>query len=320
MDAVGKESRKELYSCLPEKIRYALSLSKNQPLLESAQELRLRRGRVQSLTVSGENYILSAQGLFVKEAYSPLILTEEELRESVSRLCDGSVFAHAREIGNGYVTKGGCRVGICGRAAVENGVIRGFCEYDALNIRFPRMIPSAADPLLRYIAENGTEFTGGILILSPPGVGKTTLLRSLCAALSHGFSDGGVRRRARICVLDEREEIFLAGVFETCLCDFLSGCPKECGIELATRTLSPEFIVCDEIGNEGEAKEILRGASGGITFIATCHGRTRSELYEKEETARLLRAGIFGTLCILSIQDGVRLCAIEKIEKEDAKR
>ena len=153
--------------------------------------------------------------------------------------------------------------------------------------------------------------------MSPPGVGKTTLLRSLCAALSGGFSDKGVRRRARVCVLDEREEIYMPDVFDKSICDFLSGCPKAQAIELATRVMSPEFIVCDEIGNDAEASEILRGASGGIVFIAACHGYSLDELYRKEQTARLLCAGVFGTVCTLSENGGVRSCAIRDIGKEE---
>ena len=137
MDVFRKENREELFSCLPEAIRRALCLAQNAPLLSCASELRLRRERVQSLTVGKENYILSSDGLFVKEAYLPQLLSEEELRESVARLCGGSIFAHAEELRRGYVTKGGCRVGICGKAVTENGLLRGFCEYDALNIRLP---------------------------------------------------------------------------------------------------------------------------------------------------------------------------------------
>ena len=122
-------------------------------------------------------------------------------------------------------------------------------------------------------------------------------------------------RRARVCVLDEREEIYMPAVFEKSLCDFLSGCSKAQGIELATRTLSPEFIVCDEIGNEGEADAILRGATGGVTFIAACHGSAPEELFRKKETARLLSAGIFRTLCTLSMKNGERYCAVQAMPK-----
>ena len=107
----------------------------------------------------------------------------------------------------------------------------------------------------------------------------------------------------------------MPAVFEKSLCDFLSGCSKAQGIELATRTLSPEFIVCDEIGNEGEADAILRGATGGVTFIAACHGSAPEELFRKKETARLLSAGIFRTLCTLSMKNGERYCAVQAMPK-----
>ena len=310
-----KDRKGELLACLPDTVKNACFLLQNKELMKKASELRLRRDRVQSLTVGKEAYILSRDGLFEKQPYAPVMLTEKQLRDSVERLCDGSVFACSETIRYGFVTKCGCRVGISGKAVTENGKICGFREYDALNIRFSRHIPDAAAPLLRFIAENGFGKIGGILLVSPPGIGKTTMLRSLCAALASGFSDGGTRRRARVFIADEREEIYMPEVFEKTLCDFLSDCPKAQAIELATRVLSPEFIVCDEIGNDGEADAVLRGASGGIVFIAACHGNSIEELYQKRQTARLLREGVFGTVCILSEQNGMRRCTVQSVRK-----
>lgn len=306
----------EILSCLPEVIVRALTLPRNSALLREATELRLRRGRYQSLTAAGSNYVLSRDGTFMSRVYDPELLTEKQLRDCVYRLCDGSLFSCEESLRRGFVVKGGCRVGICGRGIVKNRIPQGFSEYDALNLRICRHIPAAAEELLRYIACHGSADVGGILVLSPPGVGKTTLLRSLCSALSTEFDDGGVRRGARLCILDEREEIYLPEAFKTGFADVLSGYPKAEGIELATRVMAPEYIVCDEIGSEREAEEIYRAAAGGVTFIASCHGNSVAELYRKPEMAKLLRERIFQTVCRLFFTGGRRTCDITRVEEE----
>lgn len=307
MDILAK---KDLLSCLPESIRTSLLRWENAPLLERATELRLRKDRYQSLTVGQKNYILSCDGFFCENARSPQRLTEDELRDCVFRLCDGSIYAHEENLKKGFVVKNGVRVGIGGKCIVKDGRPVGFCEYDSLNFRFPRHIPDAAEALLRHIGRKGLSAVGGILLFSPPNVGKTTLLRSLSSALSRPFDDGGRIRSARVCVLDEREELYLPEAFPDGFSDFLIGCPKSYGIEFATRVLSPEILACDEIGNDREAQTIARAASGGITFIATCHAACASELYRKRETAELLENGIFRTLCRLTVENGLHGCEI----------
>lgn len=307
--------KKELLACLPESIATAILRRENAALVSKASELRLRKDRYQSLTVGQTNYVLSADGTFCENVYAPLRLTEEELRECVFRLCDGSIYAHEENLKKGFLVKNGIRVGIGGKCILKNGQPFGFCEYDSLNFRFPHHIPNAAAPILAHIAKNGLPDVGGILIFSPPNIGKTTFLRALCSALSRSFEDGGHRRSARVCVLDEREEIYLPEAFPDGFSDFLFGCPKSYGIELATRVLSPDILACDEIGNGDEANAICRAASGGILFIATCHAASFEELYRKCETAQLLKSGVFRTLCRLYIENGRHDCEIRPAEE-----
>jgi stage III sporulation protein AA len=129
--------------------------------------------------------------------------------------------------------------------------------------------------------------TRGILIYSPPGVGKTTLLKGVSVKLSSGYS----ARRAVI--IDSRGELEIDGVSELCL-DILSGYPKGTGIEIASRTLNAEVIICDEIGSSAEAAAIISAHNCGVPLIATAHADNIKELLSKPGIRALHRAGIFG--------------------------
>lgn len=275
-----------LFPLLPKKVgdtaQELLHIGKAQGI----SEIRLRAGGVQSFTVFGEN-------IEIKN----LVLTEKDISDIVYRLCEGSVYAHSEELKHGYISFYGIRVGVCGKALFcENGIC-GFSRYTSLNIRIPYHIENSADELMQYISVNGSEKTGGILAVSPPCAGKTTFLRAFASKLSKGYCDGGTDRKRRVCIIDEREEIYLPEVFDGGFCDVLLSYPKTQAVELCTRVMSPEYIVCDEIGNENEALSILESASRGIIFASSCHGTTLEDVMKKKWISRLFENGVFKTVC-----------------------
>ena len=106
------------------------------------------------------------------------------------------------QLRSGYVTAaGGVRVGICGEGATREGELLSFRRITSLALRVPHALPGVARPLLPQLAEGGE--LSNTLILSPPGLGKTTLLRDLIRCVSLGE---GVRPR-RVGVADERGEL-----------------------------------------------------------------------------------------------------------------
>ena len=187
----------------------------------------------------------------------------EELAECVCLLSRGSLYTYEESIKNGYIPlpEGG-RAGVCGEMLFREGRAAGIKRITSVNLRLHRLVRNFALPLLwRY------EQTGlcGCIVYAPPAMGKTTFLRSAAVLLS----EGAVLPPLKVAVADERSEI-LSVPLSHGLLDVVSGCPKAQAIELLTRTMSPDVILCDEIG-AGEAAAVLEAQNTGVRLIASAH-------------------------------------------------
>lgn len=245
------------------------------------EEIRLRAGRKASLTVGGRNLMTEA------------VLTQSDLTAILTRMCGGSIYAYSQTIHEGYITlPDGIRVGVAGRAVCEGGRVIGVCEITALCIRLPHRYGSMGGMVCRLLRSlnNGRASPQGILIYAPPGEGKTTLLRAVAAGLAG--ADGGTPLRT--VVVDTRGELG----FETdgrglCL-DVLRGYPRARGVEIATRTLSAQVIVCDEIGDTEEAMSLISSHHGGVPLVASAHGGTVEEILRRTGIRLLHESHLFG--------------------------
>ncbi len=258
---------------LPERVR--LDIREQAAKLTRLEEIRLHTGRRATLTSSGKNLPTSA------------VLTRQEIDRTLTRLCEGSVYAYRDTIAEGYISlRGGIRVGVCGRAAISGGRIVGVYDIDTLAIRIPHKSPLLGREVIKLLGE--MNYTRGVLIYSPPGVGKTTLLRSLALLLSSGND------ARRVSVVDTRGELaFSLDSAALCL-DLLSGYPKAAGISLAARTLGAQIIICDEIGNRAESDAIREAHNCGIPLIASAHAGSVRELLGRSGIGELHRSGCFG--------------------------
>ena len=266
-----------LLSLFPPRLREAVTaLFPTDP----PEEIRIRRCRPVSLTAGGETLLPG------------VTLNGNETDRLFSELCLGSSHAFEVEIGEGYVPLGdGVRLGLGGTFDLTGEgsavTVRGVRQVETLVLRLPHEVPDAALPVYRIWEKKG--FRGGILLYAPPGGGKTTVLRDLARLL------GGKNCRRRAVVIDDRREIFQRERFEDTVTDFVTGLPKQAGFELAVRALSPEVLLCDELG-ASETEGIRRTAGSGVPLIATVHASSFTELKARPGIGELLADGVFPTV------------------------
>ncbi len=266
------ENRKELdkiLALLPARICAAIDAACDGISGSNINELRLRRDRPVSLTVDGKNIIL------------PVRCMASEIKGAVLALCGGSPYAFASEIEQGYLPMtDGIRCGVCpsfGRGASVD-------EITSLCLRFPYDTECAHG--IDLLCFDGNRVIPSLLF-SPPGVGKTTVLRMLIRSMCSGDSP------LRGAVIDTKRELYTARSASNTLTDYLFGYSKGAGIELATRTLSPEVVFCDEIGSESDAMSILEAANTGVPLIASAHADGFESLVKRPHIKRLIDARVF---------------------------
>lgn len=248
---------------------------------ETVEEIRLRAGRYAGITAGGRNLTANA------------ILTVAELTAILTHMCGGSLYAYSQTINQGYVTlPSGIRVGVAGRAVCEEGHIIGICEITGLCIRLPHRFGRMGGTVCRLLrsmaAEGGSP--QGVLIYAPPGEGKTTLLRAVTAGMAGADGEPPLRT----VVVDTRGELSFETDGQGLCLDILQGYPRACGVEIATRTLSAQLIVCDEIGDVEEAMALISAHHGGVPLVATAHAGTPEELLRRTGIRLLHEAHLFG--------------------------
>jgi len=284
----------KLRSCLPTQVSSAI-LQLDKTTLDKICEIRLRREGITTVTIGGQNFVLSLTGL-TDDTSRAVICQKQDIDDFLFKFCKGSVFSYETTIKEGFIVSDGIRAGMGSLSSQASGM-----EFDisSINIRIPRYVKGCADGIFTHICKNGFEDGKGILIISKPGVGKTTLLRDLAVSLSTGTAFG----LKRVCVIDERNEIYMQKVFEHCCIDFISGIDKCRGIERASRLLSPEIIICDEISGSEEAKRITTQKNSGVIFIASYHADSYESALKKPYILDMFNNGVFSHIYTL-IREG----------------
>lgn len=258
---------KELLGILPSWLRPEVdALGK-----EKLQELRMRCNAPPELVLGGKSHWLNRD------------VSPEDIRFVINTASQYSPWT-AATISKGYLTApGGHRIGLCGEASCREGKVTGIREPHSLCIRVCRDFPG--------ISANLLPVTGSLLILGAPGWGKTTLLRDLSRQIALDQT---------VTVVDERGEVFPAGIPQGKRMDVLSGCPKGEGIEMVLRSMAPDWIAVDEITAQSDCKAIRNATGCGVRFLATAHATSREDFYARPIYRPLAELGIFPYLCILN--------------------
>lgn len=270
-----------------------------QDIKEQAQEIRLRVNRPVSVCCANGVYFLNENGrLSCRLDEKGLCASREDMEETFRNVCSYSIYSHQNEIKNGFVTlSGGHRVGICGTAVIVGGAVNGLRDISSINIRIARQMYGCADGIMRTL---GKKISQGVLLAGTPSSGKTTILRDMARQLASGLC-GNVRK---VAVVDERGE--LAGTYQGVpqndlgmSCDVLDGYPKGEGILQAIRSLSPEFIICDELGGFADVEAAAQGLNAGVGMIASIHAGSVQELLKRKQAVSLLETGAFANVVLL---------------------
>lgn len=262
--------------------------------LSKLHEIRLRRGGKLSVSAYGSEYFVTPAGQLRSSPEKAVDVTPEEIEHTYREALQNSVYSFEKEICRGYVTyEGGCRVGFCGKAVcTADEHLTSIKEISSVNIRIAKEVIGCADELYNKLFSQGLT---SVLIAGPPASGKTTVLRELCRKLSENY---------RISLIDERNEIaaMYKGVPQNDIgykTDVFSSYPKAEAMMTAVRVMSPQIMICDEIGSDDELRAFEYALNSGIYLIAACHAGSMDELTRRKTLAALIEQKAFKKVVFL---------------------
>ena len=260
-------------------------------IADKLEEIRLRSSKPLTLKIEQE--------IIVTE----YIVSQQEVLQSFEKICESSIYSYRKQICDGYITiKGGNRVGIVGSAVVDNGQVTNINYISSLNFRIASQRIGCSNNVMEDIIDFQNNSVYNTLIVSPPGCGKTTLLRDIIRNISNGTV--GFNGKT-VGIVDERGEIaaMYKGIPQNDIgirTDVIDNMPKPQGMKILVRSMAPDVIACDEIGSKEDVQAIDYAMCSGVKGIFTAHGKTIEEISKNSELSQLLNRHMFERIILLN--------------------
>ncbi|OPJ56936.1 stage III sporulation protein AA [Alkalithermobacter paradoxus] len=287
------------------------------------EEIRMRVKRPLMLIGNNKEYFISDKGrVFTKFNSECYIVSSEDIEQTFQIICKHSIHSFLEDIKKGFITvRGGHRVGLGGKVLIEGDNIKNIKHISSLNIRISKQVLNCSKRVLRHIISSSNKINN-TLIISPPQCGKTTLLRDIVRNISNGVDEYNFEGLKTV-VIDERNEISgsYLGMPQMDIgirTDIIESCPKDIGIMMVLRAMSPNVIVTDEIGSSKEINALYNALNGGVSLITTVHGYGMEDIQNRKEINRLLDKELFKKVIVLSNRLGPG--TVEKIYDLEEKR
>ena len=268
---------------------------------ELLQELRLRINEPLILIYDGKEYFVSENGNLEHECELGYVVNTNDIKETLEYISSFSLYAYEDEIRQGFITvQGGHRIGLAGKVILEQGKVKSVKHISFINIRMSHEKKGCGKKIIPYIYDNNQ--ICHTLVISPPGCGKTTLLRDMVRLISNGDDE---HPGVSVGVVDERSEIGACyrGVPQNDIgmrTDVLDCCPKAEGMLMMIRSMSPALIAVDEIGKREDIDALAYVMNCGCQILATVHGSSIDDVKNKPVLRKLVEEKLFKRFIVLS--------------------
>ena len=277
-----------ILKCLPTQLA-KLILEHN---IQKLEEIRIRANKPVILKLGQVEIVLN------------YTITTNEIIGILQNICNNSIYTYQNQICNGFITlPGGNRVGIAGNVVIKDGQVSNISYIYSLNFRISHQINGASDNILKYVLDTKNNTIFNTLIVSPPGAGKTTMIRDLAKRISNGINEINFRG-LDVSIIDERGEIaaMTKGITFNDVgirTDVLDNVPKSIGIRMAVRSMAPKVIIADEIGNKDDVNIINYAICSGVKCIFTAHGSNMEDLLKNNEINKIINLQLFSKIIFL---------------------
>ena len=262
-----------------------------------AEEFRLRTGCAPTALVGGTELPISDAAV-----------TQDDIACVIEKATRASVHAVQHDMVKGFISCGfGLRLGVCGTGIISGGAVVGLRDFSSVSIRIPHEVHCCGGEAAKALRDS----RDNTLIVSPPGGGKTTLLRELIRSMSVSGT--------RVAVADERGE--LAAVYRGApqfdigpMTDVMSDVPKSEAVMMLLRAMNPQVIAMDEISSPADCSAAASAIGCGVRVIASVHAESVNELKKRAVYRGLIESGAFTAAVIIENRGGERSYRWESLQ------